>query len=136
VTAWRPDGTLVRRFHSRQFRVDHQAYRTSMRRRNFLNQDCVFDLGLESMFLRDPPQKANMSVHFRFGPKATVADKNVIRRMVPSCGHRPGHSINPFGEGAESSAAKHSANPLKICDQTRHKSVENVACILPRRQVV
>jgi len=32
------------------------------------------------MFLRDSPQKANMSVHFRFGPKATVADKNVIRR--------------------------------------------------------
>jgi len=38
------------------------------------------DLGLEPMFLRDSPQKANMSVHFRFGPKATVADKNVIRR--------------------------------------------------------
>jgi len=32
---------------------------------------------------------ANMSVHFRFTPKATVADQNVIRRMVPTSGHRP-----------------------------------------------
>jgi len=86
---------------------DHQAYRTSTRRRDFLNQDCVFDLGLESIFLRDRLKivfqqhrsstteavKANASVHFRFTQKATIADKNVIRRAVPSCGHQLDHSM-------------------------------------------
>jgi hypothetical protein len=84
----------VRRFRSQQFRVG--AGWSAITRRTaprcgdetFLNQDCVFDLGLESLLLRTPLKilfqqhrsptteavEANMSVHFRFAPKATVAD--------------------------------------------------------------